>query len=248
MPSFLLIMSLALVLMWTVRLARVKGRNPWIWGVVCLAPMFLPEPWQLLSMVPMVGLLFLRSPRAQRPPGPHGVNCPRCAADQPHGRYYCTNCGWELARTYPEEGVLDEQTTSTQAAGSIEPSANPVATPGPEPAEPGSLQEEFAPSEDLEPSETPDLPEPEPVPVPEEEPEPARVFRGPPTAAGLTERGMALFNQRRVQEAIDQFTKALALDPNYSFAWQARADAYTQLGREDAAAEDRRRLKAINQS
>jgi tetratricopeptide (TPR) repeat protein len=245
MPSFLLIMSFALVLMWTVRLARVKGRNPWIWGAVCLAPMFLPEPWQLLSMVPMVGLLFLKAPRAQRPPGPQGINCPRCAADQPHGRYYCTNCGWELVRTYPEDAVRDGQTTSAPVVGSVESSASPVAAPAPEQVDPAPLREELTPSEETAPSDTP---EPAPVLVPEEEAEPARVFRGPPTAAGLTERGIALFNQRRIQEAIDQFTKALALDPNYSFAWQARADAYTQLGREDAAAEDRRRLRAIKQS
>ena len=244
MPSFLLIMSLALVLMWTVRLARVKGRNPLLWGAVCLAPMFLPEPWQLLSMVPMVALLFVKSPRVQRPPGPQGINCPRCAADQPHGRYYCTNCGWELARTYSEELVQDETSASAPTSGSVEPPAGPANAPASEQVEPAPLQEELTPQEEPVPSETP---EPVPALAPEEEVEPARVFRGPPTAAGLTERGMALFNQRRVQEAIDQFTKALALDPNYVFAWQARADAYMQLGREDAAAEDRRQLEAINQ-
>ena len=244
MPSFLLIMSLALVLMWTVRLAKVKGRNPLLWGAVCLAPMFLPEPWQLLSMVPMVALLFVKSPRVQRPPGPQGINCPRCAADQPHGRYYCTNCGWELARAYSVDAVQDETSASAPTAESVESSPSPATAPASEQVEPGPLGEERTPSEEPAPSE---IPEPAPAPMPEEEAEPARVFRGPPTAAGLTERGMALFNQRRVQEAIDQFTKALALDPNYAFAWQARADAYTQLGREDAAAEDRRQLEAINQ-
>ena len=244
MPSFLLIMALALVLMWTVRLARVKGRNPLLWGAVCLAPMFLPEPWQLLSMVPMVALLFVKSPRVQRPPGPQGINCPRCASDQPHGRYYCTNCGWELARAYSVDVVQDETSASAPTAGSVETSASPVTAGASEQVDPAPLREELTHQDESAPLETP---EPTPVPVPDEEAEPARVFRGPPTAAGLTERGMALFNQRRVQEAIDQFTKALALDPNYAFAWQARADAYTQLGREDAAAEDRRQLEAINQ-
>ena len=67
-----------------------------------------------------------------------------------------------------------------------------------------------------------------------------------PTAAGMTERGVSLFNQGRIQESIDQFTKAIALDPNYVEAWARRAEAYAQLGRGNEAAEDRRRLDALD--
>jgi Flp pilus assembly protein TadD len=56
---------------------------------------------------------------------------------------------------------------------------------------------------------------------------------------------MALFNQGRFQEAIDQFTKAIALDPRYKSAWTHRAEAYTKLGRRKEASEDLRRLEAI---
>jgi len=69
-----------------------------------------------------------------------------------------------------------------------------------------------------------------------------------PTAAGMTERGVRLFNQGRIQESIDQFTKAIALDPNYIQAWAKRAEAYARLGRGDQAAEDRRRLDALDAS
>jgi Tfp pilus assembly protein PilF len=62
----------------------------------------------------------------------------------------------------------------------------------------------------------------------------------------MTERGVRLFNQGRIQESIDQFTKAIALDANYIQAWAKRAEAYAMLGRGDQAAEDRRRLEALD--
>ena len=67
-----------------------------------------------------------------------------------------------------------------------------------------------------------------------------------PTAVGLTNRGIERLNKGKVQESVDQFTKALAMDPNYAEAWEQRAEAYSQLGRNDDAEEDRRRLAAIN--
>ena len=83
----------------------------------------------------------------------------------------------------------------------------------------------------------------EPGPEPE-----VPAYRGPPTAPGMTERGIGLFNLGRTQEAIDQFTKAIALDANYKEAWERRAEAYATLGRDGEAEEDRRRLNAINPS
>jgi Tfp pilus assembly protein PilF len=62
----------------------------------------------------------------------------------------------------------------------------------------------------------------------------------------LTNRGIERFNEGKFQESIDQFTKALAMDPNHVEAWERRAETYTQLGRNDEADEDRRRLAAIN--
>ena len=52
----------------------------------------------------------------------------------------------------------------------------------------------------------------------------------------MTEAGLTLFNQGRVREAVDQFTKAIALDPRYRDAWANRAKAYSELGLSDKAA------------
>ena len=105
--SIFLYMSLALVLTWTVRLARAKAShpwvNPWVYGCVAVGLMFLGDPWQLLSVLPMVILLFLKAPQPQSNLGPEGSTCARCLAKHPHGRYYCTSCGWELAKPYPED-------------------------------------------------------------------------------------------------------------------------------------------------
>jgi Tfp pilus assembly protein PilF len=67
----------------------------------------------------------------------------------------------------------------------------------------------------------------------------------PLTAETLTERGVSLLDEGRVQEAIDQFTKAIALNARYRRAWSLRAEAYDKLGRNREAAEDLRRLEAI---
>ena len=88
----------------------------------------------------------------------------------------------------------------------------------------------------------------------EEEPETEHVPWGTyepgiaPTAAIMTARGIERFDERKYQEAIDQFTKAIALDPNYADAWQRRAEAYTQLGRSEQAAEDRRHHQGLDPS
>ena len=55
-----------------------------------------------------------------------------------------------------------------------------------------------------------------------------------------------LLGEGRIQEAIDQFTKAIALDPKHREAFEGRAEAYTQQGRGERAAEDYRRIQALN--
>ena len=74
---------------------------------------------------------------------------------------------------------------------------------------------------------------------------PPREPRPIPTPANLTARGIELFNEGRFQEAIDQFTKAIALDPNYREAWERRAEAYGRMGRSERQKADQSRLEAI---
>ena len=243
---FLEIISLGLVFMWTLRLARAKGRNPWIWCGSALAPVFLTiatgnGSWQFISMAPMVALLFMKAPRAQAEPGPAGITCPRCQAGDLHGRYYCTSCGWELTKSYPAEGVLADEsprvaatlTESLETAGSAAPLAETPAPPTP--TESTQVEEPVAAESVVEEA-------PAPVPAPSRPLLPQAI----PTAVALTDRGIERLNEGRIQESIDQFTKALAMDPNYGVAWKKRAEAFSQMGRYDEAEEDRRRLAAIN--
>lgn len=84
--------------------------------------------------------------------------------------------------------------------------------------------------------------EPEPAPRPWGLPQP-----GPaPTAEAMTARGAALLSEGRLQEAIDQFTKAIALDPKHREAFERRAEAYTRQGRGERAEEDYRQIQALN--
>jgi Tfp pilus assembly protein PilF len=64
----------------------------------------------------------------------------------------------------------------------------------------------------------------------------------------MVSRGIARYEEQKYQEAIDQFTKAIALDSNYVEAWERRAEAYVQLGRPQQAEDDRRHLKGLDTS
>ena len=270
------LISLAIIVLWTVRLARAKGLNPLLWGVgsallMAVGWFVLPEEWRrymvFIGMAPLVFLLLFRSPLFRRrsdnaPASPvaaaHSAPaCPRCSVPDAGGQNYCVHCGWDLSQTYAPAAEIDEITA-----------APPVATPAPEPAavlettfedvkaapaaEPSPESSEVIPSEPAIPAVTP---EPAPVLAQDTEPPPPAPTetipaapappRRIPTAANLTERGIALFRQGRFQEAVDQFTKAIALDPKYKQAWEQRAEAYGRLGRAERQAADRRQLETI---
>jgi len=254
MPFDIVSIGLALVLgWWTTRLARNKGRRAaWIWGAAAFLLTIPPAPWRLIGMLPLLALLFMRNPVPQAEAPPKESVCARCNATHPAGHRYCVACGWELARSYPEtpaNQTLDASTEASTPAVTEEPAEPAVSAPA------GVSPQETQAAADPAPSESPEpvlasqpveeavvaeqTPEAEPVPE-------TPVFRGQPTAANMTERGIWLFNQGRIQESIDQFTKALALDVNFKEAWEHRAEAYSRLGRGEQAAEDRRRLQAIN--
>ena len=248
MGPVVLYLFLGLLVLWTARIARSKARNPWLWaGGACV--LMIPSP-HILGIVPMIVLMFLKSTQMQTRPTPKATACPKCHATQPNGLRFCTNCGWEMGIPYFEKPLverraqLDSATVKPEVATSSEPEAAPVQT-------------ESLPISDSLASDQPPISQESPA-TPEEiaeetpptdveaakEPRPLEV----PTAASMTERGVRLVNQGRIQEAIDQFTKAIALDPDYSQAWGCRAEAYSRLGRGEQAAEDQRRLDALNAS
>ena len=213
-----------------------------------------PPPLNLLGMIPLVILLFLRRPQVSVDAGPARPVCPKCDTLHSSDHRFCVNCGWELSKSYLGETSADEKQVPTPSGSqhaeatvatgdsppvdSVETEAEPVAGAGPtgqgEPTPPEPVPQD-APAGDAtkSPEEAPAGPE-------------VRRHRGVPTAAGMTEWGIDLFNLGRVQESIDQFTKAIALDPNFKMAWKRRAEAYAKLGRGEQAAEDRRRLRALN--
>ncbi|MEK7806453.1 MAG: tetratricopeptide repeat protein [Chloroflexota bacterium] len=236
-------LSLGLVVLWTARLAQSKMRNPWLWGGATLILMLVP--WKLLGMVPLLALLVLRKPKQRSGARPDTAACPRCRTPQPQRPRFCTNCGWELGSNYLEEAASDkESTVSTTSAANPQqitiPESPAAAAKGPEPAptlDRTSTHSNAPRPEEANPQET----------VAAEQP--SASFTAPlgmPTAASMTERGVRLFNQGRIQESLDQFTKAIALDPNHGDAWARRAEAYARLGRGAEAAEDRRRLETLN--
>ena len=261
-------MFLALVVaVWTARLAVARGKNPWVWGGAAL---ILGIPWPniglpILGIVPVLFLMFFVRPVGQGS-RPQQAACSRCASPHSQGQNFCTKCGWDLSREYSPEGndtVLASEMHQSQAASTatmerpVEPAAPEEPTAAAPPvAEPPNPRTEEDPATDFDGAASEpaaDTPQTEAASEPEADGEPEPAQRpwgipqpGPaPTAAVMTARGEALLNEGRLQEAIDQFTKAIALNAKYRRAWSLRAEAYDKLGRNQEAAEDLRRLEAI---
>ena len=256
--EILQILSLLFVVLWTARLARNKGRNPLAWATVAAVPAvglleIFPEWLTIFSMLPMLALVFMPTRRPVPTDGSEDstVACPRCQHAHDPGPSFCTNCGWELARPYPTMDGNAESADATvnaateapadaSATGEYQPSpsADAAAAPAPEPAMASQQTGE------AESASAAHISQPDVEAAPAFTAAPLKITR-PLTAAGMTELGLSLFNQGRVREAVDQFTKAIALDPRYRDAWANRAKAYTELGLSEKAAEDRQQLEAI---
>ena len=123
-----------------------------------------------------------------------------------------------------------------QAATEPGPAAGQPAEAAPVTAEPGPVMGQGAEARPADQDDGASAPAPWGVPTP----------GAPPTAATMTARGMRLFNDGRTQEAIDQFTKAIALDPSFPEAWERRAEAYSKQGRGEAADADRLILSGLD--
>ena len=58
--------------------------------------------------------------------------------------------------------------------------------------------------------------------------------------------GVTLLQLNRDQEAVESFTRAIDLSPNYADAYRGRSMAYTQLGMRGLAAADRARADELD--
>ena len=252
------------IALWTARTAHNKGRNPLIWGALSLIPSValltdLNDGVTALSMLPMLALVFIPSRRtaADAEQQDNAANCPRCQYAHESGPSFCTNCGWELAKPYASADTTPAAATPASPADAPLSTVANAAETARDDASAASTSIIPEPTLASTPTETPPAAAadtaaagaPAATPAPAAVPsgfsaEPLTISR-PLTAAAMTERGLSLFNQGRVREAVDQFTKAIALDPRYREAWSNRAKAYTDLGLSDKAAADRQQLEAI---
>ena len=251
MDVILQILSVLFVVLWTARLAYRKGRNPLLWAGIAVLPVVavrafgLPEAITILCMGPMIALVFIRSrtSAAVNADAASAVSCPRCQHSHEPGPSFCTNCGWELSRVYATADAAPESMESVEPV---------IAASTAESAEPETAAEQSAPAISPEPVLASEQNAEPATAASRAEGEPAVAFTSAPmkitrplTASGMTEAGLSLFNQGRFREAVDQFTKAIALDPRYREAWANRAKAYSELGLLDKADADQRQLEAI---
>ena len=263
-----------LLAIWTARLAIAKGRNAWGWGGTALVLGLLP--WHLFGVLPVLILLFIKLPN--KPPAEQvdRLTCARCAKSYSNGQHFCTGCGWDLDEAYsPEESdegqpfpARPQVQTTVQSTGIAQP-AETADAPAAEftPTEPSKTETPVAETVASSEATAPAVGAPQEesadsagnagetkADTAEEEPAKAYVPWGTydvgvaPTAVLMTSRGMERFEEGKFQEAIDQFTKAIALDPNHAEAWQRRAEAYAQLGRPKQAEDDRRHLQGLDPS
>lgn len=258
MDVILQILSVLFVVLWTARLAYRKGRNPLLWAGMAVLPAAavrvesfgLPEAVTILCMAPMLVLVFMpaRQRTAAEVDADPSVSCPRCQHSNEPSLSFCTNCGWELSRPYatseaapgpsetPRDPAMSQSATEIDESPSAPVTEPSTATPSPEPV--------LASEQSAEPSPATVMTQENGEPVAAFSDAPMKITR-PLTASGMTEAGLTLFNQGRIREAVDQFTKAIALDPRYRAAWANRAKAYDELGLRDKAAADQRQLEAI---
>ena len=232
--------------------------------------MILGIPWPgidlpILGVVPVLFLMFFVKPSGQTTRQGHSA-CSRCASPHVPSQNFCTKCGWDLSQEYSPDAsdtVLASeihQPAATSTATVERPAEQAVPETGTHQQAPTQERNAPAPAEDFPGTAAQDsapatADHPEPVPNTEDQPAPEEAEARPwgipqpgpaPTAEVMTARGAALLSEGKLQEAIDQFTKAIALDPKHREALEQRAEAYTKQGRGERAEEDYRSVRALN--
>ena len=234
--------SMGLIVIWTMRLASTKKQNPWVWALASIGLIAIPfmfnQPFMgILGMLPMLFLLVLRKPKdaADNDPSENitRINCPKCDVSHLNNYKYCVNCGWQLNEIY--NGINDEnsQYGTDHSLGLTNEEAHNVVQADGIDAKAHLITPDATVLQDSDDDLIPQV-------------QPRSSFRMPTLSAeSLTTKGSHLFTEGRFQEAADQFTKAIALDPKYYLAWSKRADTYLRMGLTQKAQEDLRNLEGI---
>ena len=245
MNDILLYISLGLAILWSIRMAQSKRRNPFVWAGLTFSLMLVPTLLfpslpPILGITPLLILVFLKpSKPVSEPSVPDQIICPKCTASHMNGYNYCVNCGWELTKPYSNTPVSIDRTE--------EPLDNPVELPVYE-SQQATLKDELGDLDKherleggLEVIPTDNGTEDENQSEGDARPIPVR----PTTAAGFTDLGITLSVEGRHREAIDQFTKSIALDAQYTLAWEKRAASYQVLGLNEKSSQDLEHLKGL---
>ena len=270
MTEILLVFLVPFVAVWTARTALARNRNPWLWGG---AAFVLGIPWPFLNLpilgvVPVLFLMFFVRPAGTRAAEQRNA-CSKCASPHSPGQNFCTKCGWDLSSEYSADTAdtvlasemhqRQSSSTATLERPAETPAHDSFGSPPPAPDEELPAPPEdgvYTPADSVEPEVegAPVFASEESQPEADSQPEPEEAQRpwgipvpGPaPTAEGMTARGEVLLSEGKLQEAIDQFTKAIALDPRHREAFEKRAEAYSRQGRQERAEEDYRQVQALS--
>lgn len=232
-------------------------------------------PWPginlpILGVVPVLFLMFFVRPSVPRGEEPR-YSCSKCASPHAPGQNFCTKCGWDLSSEYSADTadtVLASEIHQASSTATLErpPEPGPHDSYGPAPYSP---EQDSPPQDQDDQHSAPAVGTPayetaaegDPVyafeeaepgddsqAAPEQEQRPWGIpVPGPaPTAEVMTARGDVLLSEGKLQEAIDQFTKAIALDPKHREAFEKRAEAYSRQGRVERADEDYRQVQALS--
>jgi tetratricopeptide (TPR) repeat protein len=240
MNDIFLYISLGLAILWAVRMAQSKRRNPIVWagvtfGLMLIPTLLLPALPPILGMAPLLILVFLKPKKLDGViTQTNTIMCPKCRSAHTLGYNYCVNCGWELSTPYQEATPSPALTVES----TIERSKNEltgtmiIQSPENHPVSADTPQDNAYQQDPITPPETSET----------------VLSPRPTTATGFTDLGLSLFEQRRFREAIDQFTKAIALNASYIPAWQNRAESYKTLGLLEKSLSDTRQVEQLRSS
>ena len=208
--------SMGLIVLWTMRLAGTKRQNPWIWALASVGLIAVPFLFNQPFMG-ILGMLPMLFLLVLRKPRDVVDNDP----SENITRINCSKCDDSQYGCDDRLSLTNEASQDMAQSDGIDVKLPPVATP-----DSPVVQDS---DDDLMP-----------------QGQPRTSFRIPTLSAeSLTTKGVHLFTEGRFQEAADQFTKAIALDPKYYLAWSKRAETYLRMGMTQKAQEDLRNLEGI---